>query len=547
MGESLSPAAYAEAEPGRAELDRVPAGLVGAEPIGTVIMMEDHDGAYYAWKRAGVTGRVLLHIDDHIDWNWIADRDPEDILHAQSLSQVEALLRKPGLWNFSKRKSDAFIHSFVHICNYIYPALREGIVREFYWIVPDVATLTPMKLRGFVRIFQDMQRVNPRRIKHISLENNRVVAEIDGRRVTTCSLSALPDIEEPVLLDIDTDFLMRDSDEVCRSGENPWRQLPWSWPDELVQRLRDKRVRTDFATIAYSVEGGFTPLPYKYLGDELALRLKHPSLPERHREVFEQKRLAAHYRHHGELKKALAAFEEAVKGLPEDASSHFNLADLYDETEAYEKAAFRYRQAVQLDPTYATRYNNFGPIYRSLGRLQDARDEYQRVLRWDPQNADAHYGLAETLAQEGKWDDAISHYRTVIALRPAHAGAHRGLGSALMKCERWKEAITQCRHCLALKPHDGFTYFLLGEALLQQRRWDETLEAFRAALRCGFRTVGTYRRLGNLYLRKRKFHKALKQYRKALRLRAAVATSNTTQRLRTFMEKLSRESQPCSQ
>ena len=536
MGESLPPAAFAVAEPGRAEPELETAVLVGVDPIAMVVTMEDHDGAYYAWKRTGVTGRILLHIDAHIDWNWIADKDPHNLLDARGLDQVDSMLEERCLWNLSERRSE----ELVHIGNYIYPALQEGIVKEFFWVVPDSFVASPAKLRHLVRQFQSLKKFNPRAMKTVRVEKNRVVAELNGSKVTACSLTDLPVIQEPVLLDIDTDFLMPESHEVARSGQDPRRQLPWIWPDELVHRLREKSVRTDFVTIAYSVEGGFTPLPYKYLGDELALRLKHPTLPERHREVFEHKRLAAHYRHHGELKKALTAFEEAVTVLPEDASSHFNLAHLYDKTGAYQKAAVRYRQAVRLDPTYATRYNNFGPIYQSLGRFQQARDEYQRVLRWDPQNADAQYGLAETLSQEGRWDDAISHYRTVIALRPAHAEAHRGLGFALMKRARWEEAITQCRHCLVLKPHDGLAYFLLAEALLKQRRWDEALDAFRVALRYGFRTVTTYRRLGNLYLRKRKFHKALKQFRKALRLRAAVAVLNAAHRLRIIREAVSR-------
>ena len=512
--------------------------LVGAEPIANVVLMEDHDGAYYAWKQAGVTGRILLHIDDHIDWNWIADRDPEDILHAQSLTQVEALLHEPGLWNFSKRKSDAFVHSFVHICNYIYPALREGIVREFYWIVPDVATSTPMKLRGLVRMFQHMQKVNPRRFKHIRLENNRILAEIDGRRLTTCSLTDLPDIEEPVLLDIDTDFLMRDSDEVCRSGEDPWKQLPWSWPDELVQRLRDKRVRTDFVTIAYSVEGGFTPLIYKYLGDELALRLKHPQLPERTRTFLECKRRAAHYRHHNQPDQAIAAFEEALEIAPEDASTHFNLAYLSDQQGAYEKAAVQYRQVVQLDPTYATTYNNFGFVYRSFGMLEKAQEEFQRMLRWDPLAADAHYGLGEILADQERWDDAFGHYRTVLALHPDQARAHRGLGRVYAKRGRWEEAIVELKRSVALQPDDALAQFWLAQAYARVQRWDEAIEAYRAAMRGGIHTVTTYLRLGGLYLRRRKLYKALKQYQKVLRLLGQLTRAFMERLVRNFVERL---------
>src|SRR5438105_10236 len=518
------------------------AALVGAEPIDNVVVMEDHDGAYYAWKQAGISGRILLHIDAHIDWNWIADKDPRDLLQAQSLTQVESMLKDRCLWNLSDRRSE----DLVHIGNYIYPSLKEGIVKEFYWIVPDSFMESPAERRNLVRQFQSLKRINPRAMKTVTVTDHRVVAEINNTKVTACTLSRLPEIREPVLLDIDTDFLLTEPGESARAGDDLWKQLPWIWPEELVHRLRDKRVRTDFVTIAYSVEGGFTPITYKYLGDELAFRLRAPAHPQRRFQALAHKRLAACHRHRGEFGNAVSAFEQAVELEPEDASSHFNLALLLDAQGVSEKAAVRYRQAVQLDPTYATMYNNFGLIYQSLGRLEQARDEYQRVLRWDPQNADAQYGLAEALAQEGEWDDAISHYRTVIALRPAHAGAHRGLGFALMKRERWEEAITRFRHCVALKPHDGFAFFLLGEALLQQRRWDDAIEALRAALRCGFRSVTLYRRLGDLYLRKRQFRKALKQYRKGLRVWGRRTLFSIRERSRLLFEKLSRRKQPCS-
>src|SRR5260370_17855583 len=103
-----------------------------------------------------------------------------------------------------------------------------------------------------------------------------VVAEINNTKVTACALSNLPDIREPVLLDIDTDFLLTEPVESARAGDDLWKQLPWIWPDELVAKLKEKGVRTDFVTIAYSVEGGFQPLTYSSLADTLALRFTHP-------------------------------------------------------------------------------------------------------------------------------------------------------------------------------------------------------------------------------------------------------------------------------
>ena len=518
------------------------AALVGRDPIDNVVMMEDHDGAYYAWKQAGVRGRILLHIDAHIDWAWIGDRDPRDLLEARSLAEVESLLRERCLWNLSDRRPD----DLIHIGNYIYPALKEGIVKEFYWIVPDSFMKSPAQRKNLVRQFQILNSANPRAMKTITITDHRLVAEMDNTKVIACTLSHLPEVQEAMLLDIDTDFLMPEPGVSARAGDDLWKQLPWIWPDELVARLKDKGVRTDFVTIAYSVEGGFTPLPYKYLGDELALRLKHPELPERHRERLGHKRRGAFYLHDNEPEKAIAEHEMAVVLAPEDASSHFALAYLYDKKGFSDRGAARYCQAVQLDPTYATAYNNFGPVYQSLGIDDHAQEEYQRILRWDPQNADAQYGLAELLAQHERWEAASSLYRTVIESRPDHAKAHRGLGYVYAKRGLWDEAISQLDRVIALQPYSGFAHFWLGEAYFHQRRWDEAIEAYRVALRCGVRTVTTRRRLGRLYLRRRNFHKALKQYRMGLRAWGWRTLIWIRSRSRTLFKRLSRERQSCS-
>jgi tetratricopeptide (TPR) repeat protein len=476
--------------------------------------MENHDGAYRAWKQAGIQGRVLLHIDAHLDWDWIKDKEPLEILHAHSLSQVESMLEEHCLWNLSGRKRE----ELVDIGNYIYPAVREGIIKEFYSVVPDPFLQNPTMQRDMVRMFHSFMKKNPRRLKNLRLEDKRIVVEIDGVQVTTCRLSDLPRIPEPVLLDIDTDFLTTEAMGIAPSGEDLWKQLPWIWPEELIEKLTDLGITTDFVTIAYSVEEGYTPLSYKYLGDELALRLKHPTLPARHRELLAHKRRGAHHRSCNELDQAMREFERAMALAPEDASTHFNLARLYDENRSFDQAAALYRQAVQLDPTYATAYNNFGSVYQSLGMLDQARDEYLRILRWDPRHADAHYGLAEVLAQKEQWEEASLQYRTVMELCPDHAGAHRGLGYVYARRNMRGEAIIQLQRSIALEAYDGRTHCWLGELCSHENRWDEAIEAYRGALRCGVRVFAIYLRLGRLHLRQRRFYKAWKQYQKSLPL-----------------------------
>lgn len=63
--------------------------------------MENHDEAYRVWRDAGVRQKILVHIDAHDDLVWMPDR------------------------------------AAINIANFICPALKENLVREVFWVVPD--------------------------------------------------------------------------------------------------------------------------------------------------------------------------------------------------------------------------------------------------------------------------------------------------------------------------------------------------------------------------------------------------------------------------
>lgn len=514
--------------------------LVGARSIGNVLTMEDHDDAYYAWRQCGFRERILVHIDSHMDWDWLREHDPRDLLQAQTLTELDAMLKEQRRWTLSLRdRLDP-----IHIGNYIQPALREGIVREFYWVFPDVAISRTGEPSGILRMLRRMMRVNPSGLRNLRLRDRRIHFEIDGQPVTACTLANLPRLSEPVLLDIDTDFFTAEPTEYVgtgRSGHDRWRQLPWIWPEELLVALRSKELRTEFVTIAYSVEGGFTPLSYKYLGDELAARLLHPVLPEPDQSISAHKRMGAWYRHFGFLEQAIAEFKAAAALAPEDASCRFNLAYLHDEQGAYEEAGACYQHAVRLDPAYATAYNNFGQNFQFLSLLDRAQAEYERILRWDPQHVDARLGLAESWTQQEHWEQAQWQYQAVLDSCPDHPDANRELGRVYMERGLWEKAILQLKRAIVLEPAEGSTHARLGHAYYALDQWNEAMEAYQASVRYGFRSVSLYLRLGGLYLGKRALYKAWRQYRKGVRLAGRIMLVFLLTVARAVRRKFSRE------
>ncbi len=89
---------------------------------GAVRCVENHDGAYTVWRNAGVSRRVLLHVDAHHDMygGWIDRKDPAE-------------------------------RSRMTIANFVYAALEDDLVREVIWVVPDQTLSTHASRRDIAR------------------------------------------------------------------------------------------------------------------------------------------------------------------------------------------------------------------------------------------------------------------------------------------------------------------------------------------------------------------------------------------------------------
>ena len=183
---------------------------------------------------AGFREKVLVHIDAHDDLAWARDAGALDI------------------------------------GNFISLALKEGIIREVFWVVPDQTWESSKTRQPLLRRLKRLTTEFPGASRLLKVEEAQISLTLLDKPVRVCTLDHLPPLEEKVLLDIDTDFFT--IPRAC-SLSNQHRTLPWCWPGELVARLKARGVQADLITIAYSVEGGYTPVKWKYLADELSLLL----------------------------------------------------------------------------------------------------------------------------------------------------------------------------------------------------------------------------------------------------------------------------------
>jgi tetratricopeptide (TPR) repeat protein len=411
-------------------------GRVGIDPVSRIETMENHDAAYHIWRDAGVKQRTLIHIDAHHDMWWTADA------------------------------------ATITIANFISRALAEGIVREVFWVVSDKTWETAKTRRPVLGHLRKIAEEYPGARDDVRIEKNRLSAVVLDKPLTVCPLAGLPRMDESVLLDIDVDFLviprvscvehfpvrlfdfidendgvpaLANADAADERGA-----LPWCWPAELVARLRGAAVRTDLMTIAYSVEGGFTPLKWKYLGDDLAERVAAPEERRSAIHGMDLMREAALAAERGDVGGAEGRYREATTILSRSAAPWYHLAHLLNDSGRRREARSLYRQALGVDPSYRTPFNGAGFARYRAGHFLAAEKEFRRVLQLDPQDAYALLGLGLIAFQRNRLRPSAALLRAALVLDDSLVDGHRALGHVLARLGCVENAIAAYERSLRL-------------------------------------------------------------------------------------------------
>ncbi|MFB0564685.1 MAG: UPF0489 family protein [Candidatus Aminicenantaceae bacterium] len=428
-------------------------------------LIEDHDQALRVWRNKKIKGLDLVHIDAHVD------------LGIQSAKPVQKILNEAGSLKEIKRNLEYSL-SFLHyendfdkqtnIGNYIYPAMEEGIVKNIYWIVPGRSKQFEDSTKFIKNILKNLLSVSGhkskvRRQKSKDREGGTISTKLKGRDFIVSTLEILPVLRHKVLLDIDTDFLVTDSVLEANGTKNIRKRKPWILPQDFVNMLKEKIKNPQIITIAYSVNGGYTPIIYKHFGDEIAYRL----VPKEFRERFEKNYQASRY---------------------------FNLFSSTGKKEYYLKA-------VKLNPTYKAADNNYGPVYLSLRKLTLAEEEFLKILRVDDKNSACLYGLGEVALARKDYKKAKHYFSSSLKTEEnplftkTKSKALSGLARteyALKNFKRAKELLIRHK---ALEPLQPESYYLLGRVFEKEKDFIKAAIFYKDSIRLGYGDIEPIARL----------------------------------------------------
>jgi tetratricopeptide (TPR) repeat protein len=343
----------------------------------------------------------------------------------------------------------------VSIANFVCRALQERLVGEVYWVVPDATFATRSNRSALRRQVAEVIARCPGPPAPVENLGDQLRTRVLDRPFVICRLGALPGLRDPVLLDIDVDYLM--IPRVAFGEPDVHSPVPWVWPADLVARWQARHIEADLVTIAYSVEGGHTPIHWKYLGDELAARLTGPASRER-LACFDRMRAALEALERHDAPRAEALFREIGDAM--GAAPHMHLAFALVDRDRISEAQAHYRRALELDPSYRTPYASPGVTLFFSGDWRAAAVAFERSARLDPADGYARLGVGWAAALRGDWADAEGHARRALELDGGMVDAQRLLGRSLSKQGRLLEAIRAYEASLKLalagaRPLDG--------------------------------------------------------------------------------------------
>jgi tetratricopeptide (TPR) repeat protein len=369
-----------------------------------VTISDLHDAALYAWRQAGVRDAVLVHVDAHHD-------------------------------------ADAKEWNFVTIANFVWWGLADGTLREVFWIVPDPSWETTSRRRLIEQALVTLARQHDGSAG-VESGDGFVRVEIGGKPFTACRLHRLP-VSLEALVDIDVDyFLVPDIAQECAPIE---RAMPWLWPADLVAALRDARVHPTLVTIATSTRGGFTPLEWKYLGEELCARLSDGDV-----EPFDVLRAGAEAEHRGELEAADTGYRRAIQLMPQSAGARYRLARVQLRRGNDHAARSTFQEVLDRDPSYRV-IDSDGRRWHAERNFAAAARAYRDTLRMDPQNPYASLGLAELAAADGDHAGAIVHFERALRSPDVLVDGHRGLARSLESIGEVGRAIEHYERSIRLE------------------------------------------------------------------------------------------------
>lgn len=455
-----------------------------------MLLVEDHHEVLDVWKALKVKDTRLVHLDAHIDFGFYPVRPLTEIFKsAKDITELKKSVERALL--FEKYNKD--LESQQNIGNYIYPAMRDGIVESFCWIIPGNRERFEESLKGLKRLLEKIKSKDPKKTAKTIVAEAGIKSLLYNNEFLVTDILSLKSVRTPVLLDIDVDYLLFDSAREISLMKNIGRRKPWIYPAALAGLIKKKFPRILHTTISYSVNGGYTPICYKFFGDEIALRLGRGRIDQYLEAIFTLRNAGIESYFKKDFDTSFKSFKYALEALEkqEGLGKTFKrkfLAHLYLwlfnicwSDNRLEDARPYYRKALLNDPSLRVADNNFGELYLKKKNLRLARKEFEKIVSCDPLDHNAIRGLGDISFRRKNYAKARDEYDKALRIKKDDKRALFGYAKSCLLLNDIKGARPAVARLMKTDPLSGEAWRLQAELSAGEGAFGKALFLYKKA------------------------------------------------------------------
>jgi tetratricopeptide (TPR) repeat protein len=405
------------------------------------LIFEEHSSVLALWWEMRAQGRTVVSLDAHLDLQHVSAERIARLEGCCSVKQVRALGKPHSLLPDGK-----FSYSLE---DFLYPASRLGLIERLIWVAPPHARTAYAK--HAIRQMQQMDGVRPEDLYGFKkTDGGWIEGRILGLDLVICDYQDLGHLALPgdSLIDIDIDYFITVLDDKA-----------WVNPREVFEVLHRLPLASEFVTLSRSVESGFTPLRFRFMGDYLAALWEDRHDEEMHyarlfeyearlraggrqeaasdlrRELERYQRCAATWYLLG-LAEADAAEAARFRGRAGDLSGAYQQNVLRSVCELRNRRlpvdmssvlGLERRMASESGPDMTERglaWAALGLIYCCFGELPRAMDCYQRASAVVGEHPELAMEIGKLLARSGRLDAAEGYLQVALLDDKSRTGAH---------------------------------------------------------------------------------------------------------------------------
>jgi tetratricopeptide (TPR) repeat protein len=317
---------------------------------------------------------------------------------------------------------------------------------------------------------------------------------------------------------------------------------PAAWPDaeECARRL------------------AYTPWERYRVAEQMRQRLRKPPYNSQLNHAARDGRLEREMKESEAATKAAgferlaAAYEEALRGAPEDWMLHdlfgtflasygkdhraaeefrkltalvphhfmawYKLGVLFNTPKTAAEAEKHFSEAVRLRPDFPEALNGLGVVLASQGKHEAACARFAAAVKVKPELAEAHFNWAKSLATLSQTDAAAARYEEAARLAPSNVPVQLALGKLLAEEGKHGDAAARYGRALELEPHNPIAHEGIAECLKAEGKLADARAHLLEALKLLPKSAKTHAALGHVLLDLGEAEPAARSFDAALRL-----------------------------